>query len=181
MKTIIFQTSPPHTASTVLVNILYGLIPHLKDKPIIYIDNKESVLTNNNVQNIFNGNDLIVIKTHIINIDEWVTRYGKEYNLYFIASTRKDRNLLLDKKYKNYKNLIVFSFNSLNETENNTIYNIVKNVHDRIQNVLDIELNIENAVNRIVSMNNLYETIKGNDFKYYDDFYHIHGSHRNRK
>jgi hypothetical protein len=29
-------------------------------------------------------------------------------------------------------------------------------------------------------MNNFYEEIKSRSFKYHDDFYHIHGSHRNR-
>ena len=176
MKTIIFQTSPMHTASTVLVNILYGLIPHLKDEPVIYVDKKDF-----DVEDIFKDNELIVLKTHITNIDDLILKYGDNYNLYFISSVRKDRNLLLDKKYKHYKNLIVFSFSELNETENNTIINIVTKVHDRIKNILNIDLNIDDAVNRINSMNNLYETIKENGFEYHDKFYHIHGSHRNRK
>lgn len=32
MKTLIIQTSPQHTASTFLVNAIYGMIPELFDK-----------------------------------------------------------------------------------------------------------------------------------------------------
>jgi len=176
MKTIIFQTSPPHTASTVLVNILYGLIPYLKDKPVFFMDPDKEF----DFESIID-NDITVIKTHITDIDRLILKYGDNYNLYFISSVRKDRNLLLNKKYKKYNNVIVFSFNELNETDDNTIYDIVNRVHDRIKVIFNTELNIENAVNRIISMNHLYETIKENDFKFYDEFYHIHGSHRNRK
>ena len=39
MKTLIIQTSPYHTASTFLVNAIYGLIPELSNKKIIGIWN----------------------------------------------------------------------------------------------------------------------------------------------
>ena len=35
IKTLIIQTSPHHTASTLLVNAMYGLIPELSNKKII--------------------------------------------------------------------------------------------------------------------------------------------------
>lgn len=35
MTILIIQTSPTHTASTLLVNALYGLIPELNDKKIM--------------------------------------------------------------------------------------------------------------------------------------------------
>ena len=37
MKLLIIQTSPFHTASTFLVNAIYGLIPELIDKKIAKI------------------------------------------------------------------------------------------------------------------------------------------------
>jgi len=37
MKLLIIQTSPKHTASTLLVNAIYGLIPELYNKKIIGI------------------------------------------------------------------------------------------------------------------------------------------------
>lgn len=178
MKTIIFQSSPPHTASTVLANTLYGLIPSLKDKPVFF----KNLYTNDPIVDLDElCEDIIVLKTHNTDIDELIDKYGEKYKLFFVSSERSQKNLLINDKYKSYNNVIIFSFEELNENENNTIYNIVKNIHDKIKNKLNIELNIDEGINRIVLMNNLYETIKDKDFKYYDKFYHIHGSHRNRK
>ena len=179
MKTIIFQCSPPNTGSTVLVNILYGLILQLKDKPIIFDFNNIYTSGDNLLDQEFTD-DLLVIKTHNTDIDQIMSKYSNKYNLFFICSVRKDKNLLIDKKYKHYKNVIVFSFNSLNESKNNNIEDIVNKVYKKLKKILYIDLNINNGINRIVSMNNLYEKIKDKDFEYYDIFYHIHGSHRNK-
>jgi hypothetical protein len=181
MKTIIFQSSPHHTGSTVLINILHGLIPKLKDKPVIFDFNNMYTSGNDflDLNDKFIDN-LLIIKTHNTDIDEIMSKYSDKYKLIFICSVRKDENQLIDKKYKDYKNVIVFSFNSLNESENNTIEDIVNRVYKKIKKLLNINFNIKDGINRIVSMNNLYEKIKDKNFDYYDTFYHIHGSHRNR-
>jgi len=182
MKTVIFQVSPARrdgagTGSTVLTNALYGLIESLKDKPV----NFKELLPGDPIINLDEiSDDIIVIKTHNINIDELIDEYGTKCRLFFICSQRVQKNLLIDEKYKSYNNVIVFHFKDLNETETYTICDIITHIHDKIKNILNLELNIENAVNRIVSMNNFYEQIKSRPFKYHDDFYHIHGSHRNR-
>ena len=50
---MIIQTSPAHTASTFLVNAIYGLIPELFDKKIIFDElNKDIKITNYNFDNI---------------------------------------------------------------------------------------------------------------------------------
>jgi hypothetical protein len=175
MKTLIFQSSPEHTGSTVLTNAIYGLIPELKDQPVIYSQKAEDI----NLDEI--PGDIIVIKTHNTNIDKLISMYQLKCKLYFICSERVQKNLLIDNKYRSYNNVIIFYFYELNETKTNSINNIIQNIHDKIKKILNIELSIENGVNRIVSMNNLYEEIKNKDFKFYDKFYHIHGSHRNRK
>lgn len=41
-------------------------------------------------------------------------------------------------------------------------------------------MNLDRAIHRIKDMNCLYEKIKTKPFKYYDKYYHLHGSHRNR-
>lgn len=175
MKTLIFQSSPAGTGSTVLTNAIYGLIPDLKDKPVIYNEKARHI----NLNEI--PGDIIVIKTHNTNIDELISMYQSKCKLYFICSERILKKIFINNKYRSYKNVIIFSFYELNETTTNSINNIIQNIHDKIKNILNIELNIENGVNRIVSMNNLYEQIKSKNFSYYDRFYHIHGSHRNRK
>jgi hypothetical protein len=183
MRTLIFQVSPARidsvgTGSTVLTNALYGLIVSLKDKPVIFkeLHPDDPIINLDEITG-----DIIVIKTHNINIDELIYKYGEKCKLFFICSQRVEKKLLIDKKYETYNNVIVFNFKELNETETYSIRDIMINIHDRIKNNLNIELNIENGVNRIVSMNNFYEKIKTRSFGYHDDFYHIHGSHRTRE
>ena len=174
MKTLIIQYSPMHTASTVLINALYGLIPSLCDSPILFAKD----VCNYNV--LYLENDISVLKTHCGNIDEIIHTYGNDYTIYFICSERIELDLFVDEKYKLYDNVIIFSFSELNETDTYTVPNIIENIYAKIVNKLNIELNIEGGINRIVQMNKLYEEIKNYEFQYYDKFYHIHGSHRNR-
>jgi hypothetical protein len=171
MKTLIFQTSPPHTGSTVLVNALYGLIPELTSKKIIgtWSENFEQCFSN-----------ILLIKTHELNIDDLILKYGEKYKLYFICSERKEYNYLIENKYKTYDNVIIFDYGELNETESNSVKNIIENIYKKIQPILNIPLNIESGVKRIIQMNRRYNEIKNFPFKYVDKFFEIHGSHRNR-
>ena len=175
MKTLIIQTSPHHTASTFLVNALYGLIPKLNNTKIIGIWNE-------NFEEYFD--DIIVLKNHNTNIDELIERFNKNYKLYFVCSERRSMNYLIDDKYKDYnkyKNVTIFDYNELNETSTNTIPKIMENIYEKISKMLGIELNVEGGVNRIAMMNTRYEEIKEYPFSYIDDFFEIHGSHRNKK
>ncbi len=177
MKIIIIQTSPPGTGSTVLTNAVYGLIPSLKDKSVIYIDFQYDEIDDKLYETY---GDIIVLKTHYDNINYLIEKYENKYKLFFLCSERIEKNKFINCEYKFYKNVLVFQFNELNESETNSINNIIENIYEKLKKMLDIELNIQNGIDRIVSMNNLYEQIKKNSFKYYDKFYHIHGSHRNR-
>lgn len=173
MKLLIIQTSPQHTASTFLVNAIYGLIPELSNKKIVGI-------WNSNFEKYFEN--IIVVKNHNTNIDNLINIYNKKYKLVFICSERKDKNYLINEKYKLYNNVVVFDFNELNETPNNTLINIIDNIYDKIKNILcDIELDKEKSIERINLMNLKYEEIKDKPFSYIDNFFEIHGSHRNRK
>jgi hypothetical protein len=169
MKTMIIQTSPQHTGSTLLVNALYGLIPQLSDKRILGCWTKK-----------LDPLDITVLKYHNINIDELSKKY-KNYNLYFVCSERSEKGLFINEKYKSYKNVIVFDFKELNETSDNNLPKIIQHIHDRLKSMMDIELNIPNGIKRITDMNKLYTEIKTKPFKYVDPFYQLHGSHRNRK
>ncbi len=172
MKTLIIQTSPYHTASTLLINAIYGLIPELFDKKIIGI-------WDNNFEKYFKN--IIVIKNHNTNIDELINKYNEKYKLVFICSERQEKNYLIDQKYKTYDNVVIFDFNELNETSNNTIKQIVDNIYNKVQKVLsDIELDTAKCIERIKLMNIRYDEIKDKPFSYIDDFFEIHGSHRNR-
>ena len=171
MKLCIIQTSPYHTASTFLINAMYGMIPELSDKKIIGIGH-------DNFEDYFN--DIILIKCHNINIDELINTYAK-YKLVFICSERAEKNKLINHKYKDYNNVVVFDFKELNETHDNTLVQIIDNIYNKVKYVLsDITLDKQTSIERIKLMNLKYEEIKNKPFNYIDDFFELHGSHRNR-
>lgn len=175
-KTLIIQTSPFHTASTLLVNILYGLLPGLFDKKIIGT-------WTSNWSNIFKHSDIIVLKNHDTNIDKFIRMFGNRYNLYFVCSERKEKKYFINPKYKKYKNVVTFDFAELLETNENSVEDIVKRVHDKLQILLENShnLNLQNGIKRVNDMNDRYKCIQDKPFSYIDPFYEIHGSHRNRK
>ena len=173
MKLLIIQTSPPHTASTLLVNAIYGLIPELFDKKIIY------GIGDYDFESYFKN--IIVIKSHNTNIDELINKYNKKYKIVFICSERQKLNYLIDNKYKTYNNVAIFDFDEINETNDYSLNQIVDNIYTKIRKVLpNIELNKTKCIERINLMNIRYEEIKSNPFSYVDNFFEIHGSHRNR-
>jgi len=106
MKLLIIQSSPKHTASTLLVNAIYGLIPELFDKKIITtrIDNFETYFEN-----------IIVIKNHNTNIDDLIHKYNQKYKLVFICSERQEMGYVIDEKYKTYNNVVIFDFSELEQ------------------------------------------------------------------
>jgi len=175
LNILIIQTSPKHTASTLLVNALYGIIEELKNKKII--ETLDEDFKNN-------FNNIIVIKSHDLNIDNLFEKYKNDYEIYFVCSERAEKNLYIEPKYKSYNNVIVFDYFELNETSKNTILNIINNIYNKVQKLLFkydyIKLNKECGIQRIINMNNRYNEIKNYSFEYIDPFYEIHGSHRNR-
>jgi hypothetical protein len=174
---LIIQTSPPHSASTFLVNALHGLIEQMKDTKISFLFHKNSNINFNNI-------DIAIIKTHNTNIDELISEYKDKYELYFVCSERDNEYIYIDNKYKSYNNVIVFDFNELNETQDNTLPIIIDNIYNKLCKLLSkhnfIKLNKETGITRIKNMNKRYQEIKNKSFDYVDPFFEIHGSHRNR-
>ena len=165
-KILIIQASRKFTGSTLLVNILYGLIPTLHHR---YISS----------ENIKNNQFIEIIKTNNINIDEHVNKYKYLYKyIYFVCSEKNENKF--HPKYKNYTNVLIFNLNELNETEEQSIDHIINNVHDKLLEMININLNKELCINRINNMNIFYETIKDRPFNYIEPFYRIHGSTRNK-
>lgn len=177
MKLLIIQTSPPHTASTLLVNAIHGLIPELYNKKIIGP-------WDHNFENYFETyfENIIAIKCHDTNIDELIKKYNNKYKLVFICSQRPLINKFIDNKYNYYNNVVIFNFYELNERPNYTLTQIVDNIYNKVKPVLpNVELDKTTCLERIKLMNIRYEEIKNKSFSYVDDFFEIHGSHRNRK
>jgi hypothetical protein len=173
MKTVIFQSSPYRTASTLLVNALYGLIPSLIDKRVVGA--WEQTIDNS-------PDNIIVLKSHDLDIDKYIAEYGHKHNLYFVCSERIALNKMIPNNYKSYPNVCVFEYAELNETKTYTVPKIVQHIHDKLRGVFasDIELHVDTGIQRVLAMNRKFEEIKDKPFTYVDTFYQIHGSHRNR-
>jgi len=170
----IIQSSPPHTGSTVLVNLLHGyLIP---DEPIHW--NSEKLI-----------DKFLVTKTHSTNIEKWERVYP-HYKLLFIMSERNDGKVtrLIDTKYKRRSNVLVVNYDQLLETDNNSIQNIIDYMYDIFDTFLPKEISPhkdersikDDMMKRFNLVNETVERMKDKPFREYDKFTHIHGSHRNR-
>ena len=167
----IIQLSPRCTGSTVLVNMLYGYLQ--PEKPVVFgfVHDLQKIKRNH------------ILKTHDLNIDQWMRLYGKVYKLYFVCSNRGI--LHIDPKYHTYPNVLIFDYPELLETEENTLPMIIDNGYQKLSTFLPAKLtehlNPETALTRIQNMNERYKEIKNKEFKgYIDDFYQLHGHHRNR-
>ena len=153
-KILIIQTSPKHTASTFLVNSLYGFFDITKHSPVVCAWDKKAKQL---LHELKTGNiSVLILKEHNTSID-LLTKYNssKEYKLYFVCSERPALKLFINNKYKNYPNVVTFTFAELNESGTNTVQNIVAFVNDNIKskfnNSIFSSLNQESSVKRIKS------------------------------
>ena len=171
--TIIHQSSPYHTASTLLVNAIYGLIPFFKRHRIVCADEIDALK--------YTRNNLLIVKTHDLNFNELNDRLKKaNIETFFICSERPNINYLIPEEYRKWESVIIFDYNELNETPENSIENIVDTIIGKIKGIFPFELDKQGCITRISEMNARYNEIKDQPFEYIDPFYEIHGSHRNR-
>jgi len=188
-----------HTGSTLLVNLLYGLItPNEPVNGYWNIDDKIKLYTScrlspnligreSRSEKVYKPEDFefssscCIYKSHNLDIDAIICKLSDDYRVYIISSERDE--LVINKKYKLYNNVLVFNYEELLETDTNTLKDIVDNAYDKLILFLPNEIKMikSDGINRIRSMNKLYEEIKNNDFSYIDPFYELHGSHRGRK
>ena len=171
---LIVQSSPMRTGSTVLANILQGLVYELSNKPIIYFSNK--IICNFSYK-------VNVIKTHILDLDYFMNSFENRYDVYFVCSQRKEQKILIDSKYTSYPNLVLFDYEELLETPTNTVSNIVDTVYNKMITMIprgEIMYSTLTSKKRLSEMNKYYETIQNRSFDYVNPFYQIHGSHRIR-
>ncbi len=173
----IIQTGLPRTGSTVLVNLIHGfLLPHEAVRFFPHL----STATKKHI------NKYLITKTHDTRIDNFVKNY-KNYNIYFIVSQRNNHDKI-DGKYRKHDNVLIIDYNDINETEKNSLKNIVNTVFNKLKTFLPNDIlpkkndtEIKNSMfDRITNMNKVYEEIKHKPFSHYDKFYHIHGHHRGR-
>ncbi len=124
-----------------------------------------------------------ISKTHKIDVDKWMKHKGHN-ELFFVMSERQNIGKKVDDKFRKYKNVLIFPYTDLLETDIYGVENIVKTVYTKLSSFLPgetvSEMKMDRAVKRIKDMNALYKTIKDKPFSYYNKYYHIHGSHRSQ-
>lgn len=164
----IIQVSPPHTGSTVLVNLV-----------VEFFEKGNSVFF---TEDFFLPKDRIVVKSHNINLDLWLEKFPEE-PLYFIMSVRDgDDYMQIDSKYRNWPNVLIFNYNEIVVSDSLTVKSISENVHKKIINFIDfLGSSPKDLENRFIQMNERYEEIKNKPFSYIDSYYGLHGSHKGRE
>ena len=171
----IIQSSPGHTGSTLLLNLIHGFIsPHEE----IHAHMDESI------------HDFLITKTHNINIKQIENKFP-QYKLFFIMSERNDSKVqkLIDNEYKNKPNVLVINYDKLLESDNNSIKNIINYIFDEFNKFIPKELKPnksddsikDDMEKRVQIVNETVKLMKDMPFSQWDKFTGIHGSHRDRE
>ena len=191
-KTLIIQTSPLHTASTVLANGLYGMFSETSNMNVTYYEDCSDELYSDEetleelvrlkTPHLFA--DVLIIKSHHTRLEYYMGKYGDSYDIYFVSSERKEKksaDYMIPQKYKEYSNLIIFDYEEINESPSYSVEIIVECMEKKLSKLIPhLDFDKQGGVERIKRMNARYEEIKEMPFDYKDELYAIHGSHRSR-
>lgn len=194
MNTRVIQASPPRTGSTVVTNLIYGLLE--PGSAVNFVGRRLPV---DERKKLYESE--LISKTHIDgrwsaeHPREWsqdidsITQDLEDCDLYFVVSERNCGKVkeLISKKYRKYKNVLIFDYSELLETEDTPLEEICENAETKLTNFLPQSIlqqaqgGYDQMYKRMIAMNDTYEKIKHEPFSYCDEFYHLHGSHRNRR
>ena len=80
------------------------------------------------------------------------------------------------------RNVLLFDYNEILETDSYTTDQIIENTYNKLLAFLpeSVLLDKETCITRIENMNETYKEIENKDFSHVDDFFQLHGKHRNR-
>lgn len=162
MTPTIIQASFPRSASTLLVNALYGLIVGMQDRPVIFNDFIHMPMPHTRTP-------LTIYKTHETNLADLAGP-----NTYFICSERSGHNRFAE-QFRAIPNVAILDYADV--TRPALCSNLAATVAAMLPDQL---LSVGNCIARIHEMNQRYEQIKHLPFDYVDPFYQLHGSHRLR-
>ncbi len=171
--------TPPRTGSTLLTNIIHGFFdPNapcsfgLRKRTIKFISGKE--------------NNSVILKSH----DVKLINYPIAENCYIISSIRPEINKVVPPLKNKNSNILILDYTTdllyaspYSENNGKTLDDVIKNVASKIKEEFSIPIltsQINQAKDRVLKMNEAYEKIKHKPFAKFDEFYHIHGNHRNR-
>jgi hypothetical protein len=167
---VIIQTGHMRTGTTLLVNLLYGFMS--PDEKIRCLWEPHHKIHPFNMYNIY--------KSHNLDIDSYIKHHGDTHNLFFVCTERDDKKI--NQKYKKYGNVLVFDYNEILETDSYNMNQIIDNVYAKLREFFpnSVTLDKETCIKRIEKMNEKYAEIENMDFSYVDNFFQLHGRHRNR-
>ena len=170
----IIQSSPPRTCSTVLSNLIHGYL-----SPDEKIHWKTEILIDK----------FLITKTHNTNIDFWEKTYP-QYKLFFIMSERNDNKVkqMINSKYRQKSNVLIINYDKLLVNDNNSQKNVINYIFNQFNDFIpkelkpnkDDDLIKDDMEKRFNILNETVEKLKHKKFSEFDQFTHIHGSHRNR-
>lgn len=172
-RIVIISPCPPRTGSTFLYNAICGFI-----KP-----NDKTLATDNPSDILAEIENLPIVKTHMLDINKWQQwADDNNINIFFISIYRPKLKRTLPQKYSSWNNFINFNYEDILETENYSLTDIVDFLYKKIRQLLpsEILMDKDSCLNRLINMNKMVEKMKTLPFSEYEEFYHIHGSHRNR-
>lgn len=167
---VIIQTGHMRTGTTLLVNLLYGFMS--PDEKIRCLWEPDHDIHPFHTYNIY--------KSHNLNIDGFIKHHSETHHLFFVCTERDNKKI--NQKYKKYGNVLVFDYNEILETDSYNMNQIIDNVYDKLREFFpnNVTLDKETCIKRIEKMNEKYAKIENMDFSYVDDFFQLHGRHRNR-
>lgn len=170
----VILASPPQTGSTLMLNLVHGYLA--PNEPRHWCT--ERLI-----------DDFMITKTHRLNIEEWMTKYP-QYDMYFVMTERDDEKMtrVICDADKERKNVLVVNYDDINETTALCMDTIVDDMYDRFSKFFPEEIRpsgkkrkiTDNMNTRVYHMNKMVEQIKDMPFHICDEYYGVHGGHRNR-
>lgn len=172
----IIQIGKLRTGSTLLTNVLYGLVTPKAD--VCYCADGCCMVNN------LPGS--VIIKMHdpaqIATLDKRCRLHGCEP--YFVCSVRAEFNRDIPAEFKTWPNVTRVEYADLIQTETRSVADSVQAVVERIKPIFPADFvasfQLDAAVERVEAMNRRYAEIQDKPFDWIDTFFRLHGHHRNR-
>lgn len=178
--------TPPRTGSTLLVNIVHGFFAPDKPVSIVPLDKPISIVP---LENLYSKS--LILKSHNLKL---LSEECLPSDVFIIIAERPEINKVFPEKFnksKLSKNVLPLDYKTdllyksdYGDGNSKDLIDVIKNIAKKIESKFDILISgdqINGALERILKMNKRYEEIKSLPFSKYDEFYHLHGSHRQRK
>ena len=172
----------PHTASTLVANINTGFLE--PDKPIYFRSlrfNPKEVISDFLDPHIYR----LTLKCHSP-FNEFLERVKEFPDANFVFINRSGCAKIQD----NFSNVCILEYNKLlyrSKSLPNAEYSldqvlryVADNYQSKFEGFSEFLKNFDSCKKRILEMDEKYEEIKNLPFSHCDNFFHIHGSHKNK-